>query len=43
MKVIHVDMDQFFAVVEQLDYHELNGKPIAVGDDAVRGGGSTYS
>ena len=37
MKVIHVDMDQFFAAVEQRDNPELKGKPIAVGHDAERG------
>ena len=30
MKVIHVDMDQFYAAVEQHDRPELKGKPIAV-------------
>ena len=34
MKVIHVDMDQFFAAVEQHENPELRGKPIAVGHDA---------
>lgn len=43
MKVIHVDMDQFFAAVEQLDHPELKGKPIAVGHDADRGVVSTAS
>ena len=37
MKIIHVDMDQFFAAVEQRDNPELKGKPIAVGHDAERG------
>ena len=36
MKVIHVDMDQFFAAVEQHDNPELKGKPIAVGHDVER-------
>ena len=31
VKIIHVDMDQFFAAVEQRDNPELKGKPIAVG------------
>ena len=35
-KIIHVDMDQFFAAVEQRDHPELKGKPIAVGHDAER-------
>ena len=43
MKVIHVDMDQFFAAVEQRDNPELRGKPIAVGHDAERGVVSTAS
>ena len=37
MKIIHVDMDQFFAAVEQRDNPELKGKPIAVGHDVERG------
>ncbi len=43
MKIIHVDMDQFFAAVEQRDQPELKGKPIAVGHDAERGVVSTAS
>lgn len=43
MKVIHVDMDQFFAAVEQQDNPELKGRPIAVGHDAERGVVSTAS
>ena len=43
MKVIHVDMDQFFAAIEQRDNPELKGKPIAVGHDAERGVVSTAS
>ena len=43
MKIIHVDMDQFFAAVEQRDNPELRGKPIAVGHDAERGVVSTAS
>ena len=42
-KIIHVDMDQFFAAVEQRDHPELRGKPIAVGHDAERGVVSTAS
>ena len=42
-KIIHVDMDQFFAAVEQRDRPELRGKPVAVGWDAERGVVSTAS
>jgi len=42
-KIIHVDMDQFFAAVEQRDQPELKGKAIAVGHDAERGVVSTAS
>lgn len=36
-KIIHIDMDAFYASVEQLDNHELKGKPLAVGGSAERG------
>ena len=42
-KIIHIDMDAFFASVEQRDHPELRGQAIAVGYDGPRGVVSTAS
>lgn len=41
--IAHVDLDAFFAAVEQLDHPEWRGKPVIVGGNASRGVVSTCS
>lgn len=36
-RILHIDMDAFFAAVEILDNHNLKNKPVVVGKDSGRG------
>ncbi len=37
-KIVHIDMDCFFAAIEERDHPELRGRPLAVGGAAERRG-----
>ncbi|HCE51453.1 MAG TPA: DNA polymerase IV, partial [Shewanella baltica] len=37
-KIIHIDMDCYFAAVEMRDFPEYRGKPLAVGGSSDRRG-----
>lgn len=37
-KIIHIDMDAFYASVEQRDHPEFRGKPLIIGGDPNKRG-----
>ena len=41
--ILHIDMDAFFAQIEQIDNPELKGKPVIIGNSSNRGVVSTAS